>query len=143
MVNMLFQISLGSGILVACLGIHLQTAVLVIDHLRKYHPLSDHPTRWTFFKIVAGICAALLVSHTIHVYLWAASLWFLGALPGYEEPIYFTLVTYTTVGYGDIVLSPDFRVFGAMAGVCGILMIGLTTAFLVGFLSNTMDRFMR
>ena len=44
----------------------------------------------------------LILSHTLHLYMWAFMLWWLGALPGHEEPIYFALVTYTTVGYGDV-----------------------------------------
>ena len=142
MVNVLIQILMGSGVLLTCLVIHLLVAVLVISGLRRYKPLSDHPTPVMFFKTIAGICAALLGSHTVHIYLWAASFWFLGALPGYEEPLYFALVTYTTLGYGDVVLDPGHRIFGAMASATGILMFGLTTAFLVGFLGRAMDRHM-
>lgn len=85
------------------------------------------------FLVCSGVVLTLLLSHTIQLYIWALSLWALGALPWYEEPIYFALVTYTTVGYGDVLLPAEFRIFGAMAGVNGILAFGLTTAFLVSF----------
>ena len=42
------------------------------------------------------------------------------------------LVTYTTVGYGDVIVGPDYRLFAAMAAVTGLLNFGLSTAFLVG-----------
>lgn len=79
-----------------------------------------------------------LGSHTVQIYLAAIVLWLVGALPGYEEPIYYALVTYTTVGYGDVVLGPDFRILGAMISVAGILMFGMTTAFLVGLFARIM-----
>lgn len=141
--QVLIQIILGSGILLVCVAIHLLVAARMIVFLRAYKPLADHPTAGTFFKTVAGVIAVLLISHTLHIYLWAATIWFMGALPGYEEPLYFALVTYTTLGYGDVTLSPDHRILGAMASVTGILMFGLTTAFIVGFLSRVMDTHMR
>ncbi|WP_245538107.1 potassium channel family protein [Roseobacter litoralis] len=89
-------------------------------------------TQKKYFAVHSAVVFALMLSHTIHLYIWAFSIWALGALPGYEEPIYFALVTYTTVGYGDTTLGPAFRIFGAMASVNGILAFGMTTAFLVG-----------
>ncbi|MFK7870591.1 MAG: ion channel [Roseobacter sp.] len=82
------------------------------------------------------IFACIIVSHTIQIYLGAFMLWLVGALPGYEEPIYYALVTYTTVGYGDVVPTAEFRIMGAMISVTGILMFGMTTAFLVGLFSR-------
>lgn len=78
----------------------------------------------------------LLFSHTAQVYIWALIFWWSGALQGAEAPIYFALVTYTTLGYGDVTLGDNFRIMGAMASVCGVLMFGLTTAFLVGALAR-------
>ena len=134
--SVLIQIALGSAVLIACLATHIAIAAKLVAYLRSYKPLSDNPKRSTFAKIISAVFIVFLLSHTVHIYLWAGSLWILGALPGYENALYFSLVTYTTVGYGDVVLGPEFRIFGAMASVCGILMFGLTTAFTVGFLGR-------
>ena len=88
--------------------------------------------------LVLTVFGAFVLSHTVHVYLWALVVWLVGALSGYEEPIYFALVTYTTLGYGDVTLVPAFRILGAMASVTGILMFGLTTAFLVGVFARAL-----
>ena len=77
-----------------------------------------------------------MVARQVQIYVWAFAFWATGALQGYEAPIYFSLVTYTTLGYGDITLTEAFRILGAMASVCGILMFGLTTAFLVGVMAR-------
>lgn len=128
----MFQIMFGSGLLILCLAVQIGVQIWLV---RKLHvvqeKIRDANSRFVFF-ICSGVVFALLIAHTLHVYLWAISLWLIGALPGHEQPIYFSLVTYTTVGYGDVTLGEAYRIFGAMASVNGILSFGLTTAFLVG-----------
>lgn len=123
---------LGSFLLVLCTFIHVGVMVWLTRRLRVTLGALENTTAKRYFTVHAGVILALMLSHTIHLYIWALSLWALGALPGHEEPIYFALVTYTTVGYGDTTLGPAFRIFGAMASVNGILAFGMTTAFLVG-----------
>jgi hypothetical protein len=55
------------------------------------------------------------------------------------EAIYFALSTYTTLGYGDVILGREHRTFAAMAAVTGLLNIGLSTAFLVGMFSKMLQ----
>jgi hypothetical protein len=132
--SVLFQIALGSAFLVACLWLHILVMIALTRRMRGYvTTLNDLSVRHAF-AILAAVVVVFLLSHTVQLYLWAFALWGLGALPGHEEPIYFALVTYTTVGYGDVTVGPAFRIFGAMASVNGILAFGLTTAFLVALL---------
>jgi voltage-gated potassium channel Kch len=131
-----WQIFLGSSIMLA--GMFMQIAAIgwIVRRLRSSRAFVAAATVRKIFWISWIVFIPLLMSHTAHIYAWALALWLLGALPGYEEPIYFSLVTYTTVGYGDVTLPSDFRIFGAMASVNGILSFGLTTAFLVGLFSK-------
>ncbi|WP_299853980.1 ion channel [uncultured Roseobacter sp.] len=132
----LFQIILGSAVLLICAMLHILVIARMIRHLRTHEYFS--PDRSTRYQIVT-VCLLFLVllgSHTVQIYICAFSLWVIGALPGYEAPIYYSLVTYTTVGYGDVVLSPGYRIKGAMISVTGILMFGMTTAFVVGLFSR-------
>ena len=130
--HVFFQILVGAGTLLICATFHLATIGGMIHHLRTKKSLSRERLFHQRFLTVAGLFLVSLFSHTIQIYLLAFSLWLVGALPGYEEPIYFSLVTYTTLGYGDVTLTPDFRILGAMISVTGILMFGMTTAFLTG-----------
>ena len=132
--SVLFQIALGSSILVGCTLLHIAVMIWLAQKLRAGQAGVRKLTVQRTFLISSAVVSMLLLSHTTHLYVWALSLWLLGALPSYEEPIYFALVTYTTVGYGDVTLAPPFRIFGAMASVNGILSFGLTTAFLVALI---------
>jgi hypothetical protein len=130
--SVLFQIILGSAVLIVAIFMHTGVMVWMTEKLQKsYGDIGTASTKESFI-VHSGVIFLLILSHTVHLYMWAIALWALGALPGHEEPIYFALVTYTTVGYGDVTLTPEFRIFGAMASVNGILAIGMTTAFLVG-----------
>jgi hypothetical protein len=131
-VSVLLQIIMGSAMLFLCLALHIAMQVWLVRRLRAHQEVFEKPSGRVIFVTCSTVTFFLLLSHTVHLYLWALSLWLMGALSGYEEPIYFSLVTYTTVGYGDTTLGPAFRIYGAMASVTGILAFGLTTAFLVG-----------
>jgi hypothetical protein len=56
----------------------------------------------------------------------------LGGLQTYDDAFYFSLVTFATLGYGDIVLAPGYRIFGAVGALCGSLMLGWSTALIFG-----------
>ena len=60
-----------------------------------------------------------------------AGLHALGALPNIETALYFSTATFSTIGYGDVVLSSDWRLLGSLEGISGLLLIGWSTAYLV------------
>ena len=63
--------------------------------------------------------------------LWAGLYLMVGALPTMSEALYFSLVTFTTLGYGDITLHEQRRMLGAFQAANGILMFGWATAIIV------------
>ena len=141
--QVLIQISLGSLILIFCTLFQIGVIGWIVKWLRSSETFRRRATVARGFRLAAIVLMPLLFAHTFHVYTWAFSVWLLGALPGYEEPIYFSLVTYATLGYGDVTLPKDFRIFGAMSAVNGILAFGLSTAFLVGLFSNLVESLRR
>ncbi|MBW4706523.1 potassium channel family protein [Roseobacter sp. YSTF-M11] len=135
----LFQIIFGSTVLLICALLHILIIARLVRHLRNNDHFSEDRTTRHQILTVCALFLVLLLSHTLQIYISAFSLWAVGALPGYEAPIYYSLVTYTTVGYGDVVLDPGYRIAGAMVSVTGILMFGMTTAFVVGLFSRILD----
>ena len=130
------QIITGAAMLLVCAALHLYFAARTVDWLKRRGLMEPGSGIRPHFATTSGVFLVFLGSHTLQIYLWAFCLMILGALARFSDAIYFSLVTYTTLGYGDITLSPDFRIFGSMASVTGILMFGLTTAFLVGIISR-------
>ena len=70
-----------------------------------------------FFLSICAICWG-----------WSVLLLWLGALTTMEEALYFSTVTFTTLGYGDVVLDPRWRLLGAVMAANGTIIIGWTTA---------------
>ena len=127
------QIFLGSIVLGLCSLIHIVLLVAAIKLLRRMSPPGgNNRSPFHVLKLLVVGFSIVLFAHTVQVWIWAWSFLGLGTLPNLSDAIYFALVTYTTVGYGDVTVGGGFRVFGAMAAVTGLLNFGLSTAFLVG-----------
>ncbi|WP_271947221.1 ion channel [Ruegeria faecimaris] len=95
-----------------------------------------------FVTIASPLTIALIfivMIHTFQVWLWAIVWVFGDVLADWNSALYFSLVTFTTLGYGDIVLDDGLRIFGAFASVTGLLAFGLSTAFLVAVMSRVLQ----
>lgn len=135
--NVTTQILAGSIILGLCSFIHIAILIWLATLIRYLTMRLEHWSRPAHSGILIGFAfAAISFSHIAQVSIWAFSISIFGALPDFAESIYFALVTYTTLGYGDITMNPDFRLFGSVAAITGVLNFGLSTAFLVGLITR-------
>ena len=82
------------------------------------------------------VVLSLMLIHTIEVWLYAGAYLVIGALPDLETAVYFSTVSFTTIGYGDVVLSQQWRLVGAIEGANGLLLFGWSTAFLFSVISR-------
>lgn len=94
-------------------------------------------------KLVAVLSLSLVWTLTMmisSVLLWAISLYWLNIFESLEESVYFALVAFTTLGFGDILLPQNWRLLGGMSAANGLLMFGLLTAIHVEILRDTRAR---
>lgn len=82
------------------------------------------------------VVLGLVAIHTAEIWLYAAMYMLIGALPDFETALYFSTTSFTTLGYGDIVLEKGWRLFGAVEGANGLLLFGWSTAFLISVTSR-------
>ena len=87
---------------------------------------------WT----VVRVFAVILTIHLLEIGVWAE--WFLWerCFPDRETAYYFSLESYTTVGYGDVVAPAPWRLMGGMEGIVGVLLFGWSTAILILILTR-------
>jgi len=86
--------------------------------------------------LILRVVSVLLMLHLIEAGIWAGFYRLSGILPEFETAIYFSITSYTTVGYGDVVLAPPWRLLGPIEAAVGILMFGWSTAIIVATLTR-------
>ena len=108
-------------------------AVIVIVHLiRRQHRLGRIGVG--FRQDVAIVCnATLLVSaaHLFEITVWALLFVFCGEFAQFASAFYHSATNYTTLGYGDVVMTPSWRILGPLEAADGMLMFGVSTAIIV------------
>lgn len=142
--SMFDQIALGSVLMTGTIvlaGITTWLLEVVID--RRAEWFLREPRRPKL--VVAVMCMALwsLVTVSAGVWLWATTFFHLNAFPTLEESVYFTLVSFTTLGYGDVVLPQEIRILGGLVAVNGMLNIGVLTALLIETIRSLRSRQLR
>lgn len=90
-------------------------------------------SRWYHHPVflVSGIVVVMFCISLIESWLWALSYVLLDAIEQLEAAAYFSMVTYTTLGYGDVVLAEEWRLLASFEAANGIIMFGWTTAIVM------------
>lgn len=134
---------IGAGMIVATTTVHaLSTALAIYLHKfwRKKRP------HFGFSEAVLAISSLVIlmfVASAVETMIWAVFFVIDGGFDPaepFETIVYFSIVTYTTLGYGDIVLDPPHRMFAAICSVNGIIMFGWTTALVFAFVHWVNDQ---
>lgn len=129
---MLNQIVLGTGLLMVNITVAALAAFALEIVFKQIHPwLLVPPQRPKLLLLMIGVAVWILAIITSAVWVWALALWELGVFNTLEQAVYFSLVAFTTLGLGDLVPAPEWRIFAVMAAANGFLSFGLLTALLV------------
>ena len=86
--------------------------------------------------VVAGW---MILLHLAEISVWAVAYTAAGAMPDLQSAFYFSAVTYTTTGYGDLTLPPTWRLVGGVEALTGILMCGLSTGLFVAVVNRMLQ----
>lgn len=90
--------------------------------------------------LLLAIMLGLLIGNLLQIALWATLFHYHGEFESFRVAFYHSVVNFTTLGYGDLVMSEGNRLLGALEALNGVLMIGITTGFLFTVLSSLMQR---
>ena len=129
---MLFNLINAIGIVFATTVIH---SLCTLGVLLWFRDAPDERRTPSHPLVAAATIAVLVLLMSFAAYLeaalWAGFYVWVGALSSFSEAIYFSLVSFTTLGYGDIVLGERWRMLAAFEAANGIIMFGWTTAIIV------------
>ena len=94
---------------------------------------------WIDLAIVALVVACAFVAHLLAIAVWAVVFLLCGEFPAFGTAYYHSAVNYTTLGYGDVVMSPSWRLLGPLEAANGALMFGVSTAMAFAVIQRLID----
>jgi voltage-gated potassium channel Kch len=118
---------------VAIQAVFMSVGLGIFRQVEKVHGryLIRHATAVTVIWIIY-----LLIPVILDVILWAMFFTVFGILPSFEDAAYFSTVTFTTVGYGDIVLGKEWRQVAVFEAVNGWIIFGWVTALMMAVIQR-------
>lgn len=132
---MALQLILATGMVVITVLIHLFGLAVLMrvlrSHTRVFRKLTIMP-----LTLLLAATIGIIAIHTVEIWLYAFLYLQLDAFSHFEQALYFSTVTYATIGYGDLVMPHQWRILGAIEGAAGIIMLGWSTAFLISLLTQ-------
>lgn len=119
----------------------LVAAGLVRLLLPRVRPAVARRPFWGSVAVLGTALLALQATALVQVALWAAAFVWCGEFADFEDAYYHSAVNFTTLGYGDIVMSRRWRLLGPLEAVNGSLMLGLSAAMLFTVLGRVAETY--
>ncbi len=128
----------------------LMTVIVVVIHLvgllsllRFLRHNAHHAARGRGFgqllrqgALMLAVVLGIFFLHTIEIWCYAVAYMALGVFADFPTALYFSATAFSTLGFGDVVIGPDWRLFGSVEGVTGLILIGWSSAFLLSVTSR-------
>ncbi len=131
------QLLIGSAMVAITVIIHALGLAGEIVFLRSRIPEASAKKFFPIVRILVLTVLGLFLLHTVEILCWAVLYIVLGEFEDFETAIYFSTVTFTTLGYGDIILEESWRILSAFEAANGIILFGVSTAFVFSALQRT------
>ncbi|MBX9804036.1 MAG: potassium channel family protein [Caulobacteraceae bacterium] len=90
---------------------------------------------WQHALLTIAVVLGLFVLHGVEIWMYAAVFKLIGAVPDLREAVYFSSISYGSVGYDDSLMAPEWRLLGAFEGVAGAILLGWSIAFFVSVMT--------
>jgi len=128
---MLINMTLASLMMLVTTIFHLAGISLVILLLKAHVKHWHHRHPFVRAYKIGEVVLFMFFLSVVEVSLWAFLYLSLGAIKKMETALYFSMVTFTTLGYGDVLIEEKWRLIAAFEAACGIIIFGMTTALIV------------
>ena len=125
------ELAIAVVIVSVSLVIHMAGILLMAKWLlHRRDELEQSLNRRRFVVLMITLFAAILLLHVIQTSIWAMFYYTQELFSDFETSLYFSMVSFTTIGYGDVLLPRRWRLLGVIEGFSGVLLCGISTAFI-------------
>jgi len=111
-----------------CVSVHAMGMTVALRMLNQMIVRISAPF-WFSTWMLIRIAGWAILLHLVEIAFWAVFYDWKNAVPDLTTALYFSAVTYTTTGYGDVVLPGQWRLVGGVEALTGIIMCGWSAAF--------------
>ena len=130
-VAILVPLAVGVCAIVSTIVIHALALVAVVNFVRREKGLGRVGARfWADVSIVIVAMSFTLAAHLVEISLWAILFMACGEFHEFGLAFDHSAVNYSTLGYGNVVMTPSWRLLGPLEAMDGMLMFGVTTAMI-------------
>ena len=128
---MLYPLVVGIGAVACTIFVHAIALAATVNLFRHERRLGRAGAgALVDLAIVSVVISFAFVAHLIEIALWAVLLIICGEFQEFANAFYHSAVNYTTLGYGDVLLTPAWRLLGPLEAANGALMFGVSTAMI-------------
>jgi hypothetical protein len=103
---------------------------------RRGHRFKAHESVVGQGGLILFVVFGIFAIHTIEIWLYAVVFRALGEFSTFETALYFSTVTFASLGYGDVQMSQDWRLFGSIEAANGMILFAWSTAFLLSVMGR-------
>jgi hypothetical protein len=129
--RILIPLAAGATAFVGTIFIHTLALGATVHFVRRERSLGRAGARfWIDAAIVAVVISFAFAAHLVEIALWAVLFMMCGEFPVFGLAFNHSAVNYTTLGYGDVVMTPSWRLLGPLEAANGMLMFGVSTAMI-------------
>jgi hypothetical protein len=127
----------GLPIMLLCLVVQIALTFWCVRHyVRQTAHAQAAKGFWAGIRPLVVAMLAMMVCNMLQIGLWAALFVVLGEFGERHDAIYHSAVNFTSLGYGDIVMSKNWKLLGPLEAANGVMMLGMTAAAMMAILQN-------
>ncbi len=130
------QLLIGTAMIALTVVVHILGMAGLIEILRRRIQPMPSIGFLTMTQTMVVTVLGVFLLHTMEIWCWAILYIGLGEFDGLENALYFSTVTFTTLGSGDITLEARWRLLSSFEAANGIILFGVSTAFIFALIER-------
>src|SRR5499427_797624 len=136
----LIPLAVGASAVVCTIFLHALTVSATVNFVRHERTRGRAGASVRIDVAIVGLVVSFaFVAHLLEITVWAVVFILCGEFPEFGTAYYHSAVNYTTLGYGDVIMTPSWRLLGALEAANGVLMFGVSTAIIFAVIERLIE----
>ncbi len=132
---MLTVLAVGVPVMLLCLAIQASLSGIAVQYYLRNIPVQGARMNISGnVRLLMVVLLILMLGNMLQISVWGLLFLWLGEFTELPEAIYHAAVNYSSLGYGDFVMSDSWKILGPLEAVNGVLMCGMTAGVLMGIM---------